>query len=106
MSVVLKRGDTRTAIRATLKTPTGAAVDLTDATVRFLLADLRGVLKIDKHIDVLDAAAGKVLAVLEATEVDEAGTFRAEFEATFSDGRVETYPNDSYIAVKILPDLG
>ena len=104
--MILKRGDTRMAIRATLKTPTGAAVDLTGATVRFLLADLRGVLKIDKQIDVLDATEGKVMVVLEATEVDVAGSFRAEFEVTFDDGRVETYPNDGYISVKIIPDLG
>ena len=104
--VVLKRGDTRTAIKATLKTPAGAAADLTGATARFLLADLRGVLKIDKQIDVLDATEGKVMVVLEATEVDVAGSFRAEFEVTFDDGRVETYPNDGYISIKIIPDLG
>ena len=41
-TVTLKRGDTRTAIRATLKNPAGASVDLTGATVKFIMVSLRG----------------------------------------------------------------
>jgi hypothetical protein len=47
-----------------------------------------------------------VLFAFEPGETDTAGTYRAEFEATYLDGRKQTYPNDGYISIEILPDLG
>ena len=105
-TVTLKRGDTRTAIRATLKTPAGTSVNLTGATVKFIMVSLRGVVKINRAADLEDAAAGKVWVVFEASETNVAGTYNAEFEATFGDGRIETYPNSGYLSVAIKPDLG
>ena len=104
--VTLKRGDTRTAIKATLVGDDGNPVDLTETSVRFLVADFRGTPIISRAVEIEDAAEGKVLFVPEPGETSTAGTFRGEFEATFEDGRVETYPNDGYISIEILPDLG
>lgn len=104
--VALKRGDTRTAIRATLLEPSGSPANLTGASVRFLMADLRGQVRIDRAAEVLDATGGVVRFVPEPGDTDVAGTYRAEFEVTFSDGRKESYPNTGYITVEIIPDLG
>jgi hypothetical protein len=46
------------------------------------------------------------LVPLEPGDTDTAGTYWAEFEVTFGDGRVETYPNRGYLTVNIEPDLG
>lgn len=104
--VVIKRNDTRTAIRATLLGPDRNPVDLTDATVRFLMADHKGTLKVNRDVWIQNAPGGEVWVVFEPGETDTVGLYRAEFEVTFSDGRVETYPNDRYFFVQIVPDLG
>jgi hypothetical protein len=104
--VTLKRGDTRTAIKATLVGDDGNPVDLTETSVRFLVADFRGTSLIARQAGIVSAAEGKVLFAFEPGETDTAGTYRAEFEATYLDGRKQTYPNDGYISIEILPDLG
>lgn len=104
--VVLKRGDTRTAIRATLLDPGGLPVNLAGASVRFIMADFRGTVRIAREAVIADATQGKVWFVFEPTETDETGTFRGEFEVRFSDGRLETYPNSGYLTIEIIPDLG
>ena len=106
MAVMIKRGDTRTAIRASLVEANGAAADLTGAAVRFLAADLKGSPLVARAADVLDATRGTVLFAWEPPETDKAGTYRAEFEVAYPDGRTQTYPNDGYITIEILPDLG
>lgn len=106
MRVTLKRGDTRTAIKATLLSPAGTPVDLTGATVKFIMADFKGVRKISRLAEIYDPENGIVWMIFEPPETDLTGTFRAEFEVTFGDGRVETYPNDDYLIIEIKPDLG
>lgn len=104
--VTWKRNDTRTAVKATLIGGDGSPVDLAGASVRFLVTDFRGTSIIARQVDIVSAVEGKVLFVPEAPETGQAGTYRGEFEATFDDGRLETYPNDGYISIEILPDLG
>jgi hypothetical protein len=104
VTITIKRNDTRDAIKATLSNESGT-VDLTGATVRFLMSR-RGVNKIDRQSQIQDAAAGIVWATFEIGDTDETGLFQAEFEVTFSDGRIETFPNDSFILIDIINDLG
>jgi hypothetical protein len=66
----------------------------------------RSTVIIDGTADIQDAATGEVWYVFESEETAEAGTFRAEFEATFSDGRVETFPTEGYTLIEIIRDLG
>jgi len=101
--IVLKRGDTRPALKATLKS-NGAPVDLSGASVRFVMKG-QG-LTIDRQAEIVDAAGGVVRVVFEPGDTDQSGTYHAEFEATFSDGRKETYPSHGYVQIQILPDLG
>ena len=39
-------------------------------------------------------------------DTDTEGFYDAEFEVTYSDGTVETFPNRGFITVIISPDLG
>jgi hypothetical protein len=103
-SLNIKRHDTRTAIKATLKTPTGNAVDLTDATVKFVMVKY-GTTIANRDADVLDAANGKVAFIFLPEEVTETGAMKAEFEVMYPDGAVETFPNAGYIAINIEADL-
>lgn len=91
-----KQGDTRTAMRATMLDVNGSPVNLTGCAVRF-----RTGCAIDREVQVLDPAAGKVLVVFESADVAKPGIYRAEFAVTHPDGRVEKFPNSGYITIMI-----
>lgn len=104
MAITIKRNDTRDAIKATLSNESGP-VDLTGATVRFLMSK-GSTVKVDRQAEIQDAVNGIVWMVFDQGDTDETGTFKAEFEVTFSDARIETFPNDSFILINIINDLG
>lgn len=104
--MILKQNDTKVALKAVLENESGA-VDLTNATtVRFLMSDFSYQTVIDGTADIQSAINGEVWYVFSYGETATAGVFKAEFEATFSDGRVETFPTEGYITVEIIRDLG
>ena len=116
-TITLKRNDNRIALEATLKKPDGTAEDLTDATVKFIMRagrfsnrygkyEYNEEATINRAVDTVDAEAGKVWMVFTTEELSTEGWYLAEFEATYQDGRVETYPNDKYITILIIKDLG
>jgi hypothetical protein len=102
----IKRGDTSPAIRYALSPTT---VDLTGATVRFQMRARRS----RGGATVIDAAAVVVTATGTPTveyqwqtdETANAGTFEAEFRVTYGNSRVETFPNDEFISVKVSEDV-
>lgn len=96
----IKQGDTAPALRATLKDPAGTAVDLTGATVKFSLRTASGTVLVNKQsVTIVTAGSGVVEYAWQAGDTDTAGTLLAEFEVTYSDSTVETFPNDSYTRV-------
>jgi hypothetical protein len=81
VTVILKRGDTKVNIKATLSNESGP-VNLTDCQVRFLMSN-RKTIVIDREAIVNDAINGVVWFVFEQEDTVAAGTFQAEFEVTF-----------------------
>ena len=104
--ITIKRGDTRNCIKAVLKDARGAPVDLTGCSVRFYMAPLNRAAIISRAAHVEDAAAGEVWLVWASGDTDTSGVYRAEFEVVYQDGRRETFPNDGYISIQIIDDLG
>ncbi len=103
--VTLKRGDTRHALKATLKDGSGSPVDLTGCTVTFHMAPLGRSATVSRAVDIHDALAGEVWVVFAPGETDISGVYRAEFQVVYGDGRRETFPNNGYINIQILSDL-
>lgn len=112
MTVTIKKGDTRTAIAANLKSPKGNPVDLTGTEVRFkMLPTRRNYLNkpvrsncsayIDREALIMDAEAGRVAFVFEPGETDQRGIMYGEFKVTYVDGSIETFPNSGYIIINI-----
>lgn len=97
--VTIKRGDTRTAPDIDLITPAGNPVDLTGATVRFLMMKGSTVL-IDKEATIIDAEGGRVAYFFESGETNLSGSMKAWFKVTYPDYRTETFPNEDYIIIK------
>lgn len=102
----LKRNDTSRGIKYYPRA--NPASDFTGATVVFNMsvADGGGA-KIDRGAaSILTDTDGTYFDYAwSASDTDTAGDFDAEFEVTLSSGAVETYPNDTYILVKIAKDL-
>lgn len=99
----IKRGDTSPSLVYTLS----PAVGLVGAGVVFNMRPVSGTTVISRaaaNID--DATVGVVSFDFTSTHTAVSGTYQAEFEITFADGSVETYPNDDYLIVSITPDLG
>jgi hypothetical protein len=95
-------------IQAVLKDADDNIVNLTGALgVRFIMTNkATGTNKVDAAATVVTPAAGLVKYTWEEEDTDEAATFKGEFEVQFADGRLETFPNDSYIDIKVQADLG
>src|SRR5699024_2476529 len=95
----LKRGDTGIGLRATLSNDEGN-VDLTGSEVHFLFGEHK------INVEIEDAEKGVLIIVFNSVHTMKTGIFSAEFKVKFEDGRVETFPNDSYLKIKIMQDLG
>ncbi len=111
----IKRNDTRPRLVTTLITDFGTAaegpVDLTSASaVKFLMrsesAPAGSAPKVNAAATISDAAAGIVTYTWVDGDTDTEGIFEGEFQITWSDDGVETIPNDSYISIQVVDDLG
>jgi len=100
----IKRGDTSPALSYAL-TPT--SVDLTGATVVFNMSR-RGVTILDRQAAVVTTATVTPTVSYEwvAGNTDNIGLHLAEFEVTFSNGDIETFPNSDFIQIVVTDDLG
>lgn len=97
----IKQNDTRPTLVATL---TAAATDVFTSVV-FKMSSKAGVIKVNSPAGIQTqpsaSSGGVVKYPWVAGDTDTPGDFRGEFTVTFSDGRVETYPNRGYIAIHI-----
>lgn len=93
----LKEGDTAPKLQASLKNPDGTAVDLTNANVDIRIAKARGGGNIESgNAFTTDANNGVIEYDLAQVNTDNDGRYRVEFEVTYIDGSVETFPNKGY----------
>lgn len=97
--LTIKRGDTGFGVKGTLSNTDGC-VDLTDASVLFLFGQH------EIKAEITDALNGEVLVFFNKIHTEKVGNYSAEFEVQFKDGRVETFPNNTYIRISIINDLG
>lgn len=111
--VWVKESDTSPIVRAVLRDGADQPVDLAGIQgVRFIMKRLRDTTLIvdadavvDQVGDGSDGTKGYVRYAWEIGDTDEAGGFLGEFEVTYADGDVETFPNDGYLTIAILEDL-
>lgn len=106
MAFSIKQNDTAPSIRATLRDGSNTAIDLTDATVRFHMKAVAGTtVKVDALANIVNATGGIVQYNWTTNDTDTAGSYYAEFEVTYSDGTVETFPNNSNLSISIRAEL-
>lgn len=106
MTFYIKQHDTSPAILATLSDATGAAIDLTDATIRFHMRPIgKTTVVVDAAASIVTAATGDIRYDWIGADTATIGSFQAEFEVTFPDSSIETFPNDSYVRIEIINDI-
>ena len=107
MAFKIQQHDTSPQLVGTLKDASDNAIDLTGATVKFLMRRISSTTaKVDASATVIDEDAGRVKYVWQTGDTDTAGTFQGEFEVTYTSGEIETFPNDGYIGIEVLDDIG
>ncbi len=63
-------------------------------------------LKIDTGVTVTDPGNGAIQYDWVSGDTDTPGTYYAEFQVTYTDGSVESFPNTENLVVTIIPELG
>jgi len=104
----LKQNDTGKPIEGILRDGFGSPIDVTGATVLFLMRLApAGAVKISAGAmgAVGSATNGRVKYSFAPGDVDTAGTYEAEVQATFANGLVRTFPEENYITVEIEDDI-
>lgn len=84
----------------------GTAVDLTGATVVFVLKNLSTGVAARLSATIDAPASGLVEYTPSATDVQTSGNYHAEWEVTLASGAVLSFPENRNHHVRILEDLG
>lgn len=98
----IKRGDTSPALRYALLPE---ALDLTGAVVVFNIRGADPILDRAKAL-IVTTSPPVVEYQWQPGDTDITGLHRAEFEVTWPDETVETFPNGGYLLINIVQDLG
>lgn len=107
MTFSIKQNDTAPSLRATLLDGDGNPVNLSGSTVRFHMRLLgQTAIVVNQSATLIDAANGIAQYNWVAADTDTIGSYQAEFEVTYANGTIETFPNDGYIRVEIIDDIG
>ena len=108
------RQDTITPVlRATITDDQGNPVNLTDATIMFVMASILDYeVKVQAAADVLvsdpadlgDDEPNVRYRWVEG-DTDTPGVYRAEWQVTYGDGSTESFPNTGYLTVQVTEKL-
>lgn len=101
----IKQNDTQPALRAQLKDGDDYPIVLTGASVRFHMRTLTGTVVVDEAATIITPANGIVQYNWQAADTATVGSYQAEFEVTYNDGSIETFPNSGYIRIQITDDI-
>jgi hypothetical protein len=105
MAFSIKQNDTSPSLQATLKDAALNPIDLTSATVRFHMKSVDGTLKVDEVMTIVDDSGGVVQYDWQSGDTDTVGTYYVEFEVTYADASIETFPNNGSKVVSVVREL-
>jgi len=105
MAFSIKQNDTSPSLQATLKDASLTPINLSGATVMFHMKSVDGTVKIDETMTITDAENGVVQYDWQVGDTDTVGTYYVEFEVTYSDASVETFPNNGNKVVTVVREL-
>jgi len=104
-TIYVKQNDTKPDIKAIILDDDDEIIDLTNATAKFFMCDISGIVKVDGTADVTDATAGEVKYTWVTGDLDTVGTYTAEFQITFADASILTAPSKGYMTIVVSTEL-
>ena len=103
----IKQNDTASFITRDLKDAFGAPVNVTGAAVKFSMrVKPAGTVKVDDQDAVIvTAGTGRVRYEWTAANTTTADEYEGEFQVTYANGKIQTFPNDGHIPIVITDDI-
>ena len=105
MAFRIKQNDTSPSLEATLSDANLVPVNITYATVMLHMKAISGAVVLTRQMTITDAENGVVQYDWQAGDTATVGTYYVEFEVTYSDGNVETFPNTGSLPLVITREL-
>ena len=104
----IKANDTASFLTRDLKDAFGAPVNVTGAAVVFSMrVKPAGALKVTRQVcAVVAAGTGRVRYEWVAADTDVPDEYEGEFQVTYGNGRIQTFPNDGHIPIVVTDDVG
>jgi hypothetical protein len=103
---IIKQGDTRDYIRVPLQGSDGTAPNLAGATVAFNMKQSKKVIIDHGTCFIIDVPTATVEYRWQTADVTGYGSdFEGEFEVTYSDSTIQTFPNDVNIPIYIVQQV-
>ena len=103
----IKQNDTKPPLKVILRDSDGLPADVTGASVVFSMrGQPAGTTKVDKQsVTINDASAGDLQYDWASANTNTADVYEGEFQVTYADTRVQTFPNDGYILIDVKDDV-
>ena len=105
MAFRIKQNDTSPSLQATLSDANLVPVDLTGSTVVLHMKSVDGTLILSESMTITDDEGGVVQYDWQTGDTSSAGTYYVEFEVTYADLAIETFPNTGSLALVISSEL-
>jgi len=105
MAFRIKQNDTSPSLEATLSDVNLVPVNITAAVVMLHMKAIGGAVVLTRQMTITDAENGVVQYDWQAGDTATVGTYYVEFEVTYSDGNVETFPNTGSLPLVITREL-
>ncbi len=106
----IKQNDTASFLTRDLKDAFGSPVNVTGASVVFSMrVKPAGTMKITRQDGVVvNAGIGRVRYewASDGSDTNTADEYEGEFQVTYADGKIQTFPNDGHIPIVITDDIG
>jgi hypothetical protein len=109
MTFTIVQGDTAPPISSRL-TDSGEAVNLSNASNVFFHMENRYEKKVIEddlagRVNIVDEASGDVEYVWRPGDTDKIGSYEAEWQVLYNDGKIETFPSRGKVEIEITEQI-
>jgi hypothetical protein len=105
MAFTIKQNDTSPSLQVILEDSASVAIPIVGASVKLHMKSLDGVIKINEAMTITDADNGVVQYDWQTGDTDTVGIYYVEFQVTYSDSSIETFPNSGNEVVSVVRQL-
>lgn len=106
MAFNIKQNNTSPSLQAILKDGSGTVINLTGASVRINMKAVGGTgLKVNSAMTIVNATGGIIQYDWQTGDTDTVGSYSVEFEVTYSDNTIETFPNNQNLTISVVREL-